>query len=56
VDTPVVTWSGSSNSADPEVMLQMLLITNKTNLMIRRTNNLEAVFVEQVKVLDINKR
>jgi hypothetical protein len=47
VVTPDVTWHGSSNPLVPQVMLQMLLIRNKINLMIRTTNNLEAGLVEQ---------
>jgi hypothetical protein len=44
---PDMTWHGSSNPAVPEVTLQMLLIRNQINLMIRRKNNLEAGLVEQ---------
>jgi hypothetical protein len=47
VDTPVMTWHGSSNTVVPKVALQMLLIRNEINLMIRRTNNLEAGAVER---------
>jgi hypothetical protein len=47
VGIPDMTWHGSGNSAVPEVMLQMLLIRNQINLVIRRRNNLESGLVEQ---------